>query len=381
MKQPPTLASLADPKGGAVSRYGSPHGRPKAARGFANIRRPGVTDMGAQKQPQIYVIHENDTWVEPLRAAFAELALPYAEWFIDEGTLDLTAIPPNGIFYNRMSASSHTRDHRYAAELTGGILAWLERHGRRVVNNSRALALEISKIAQYAELARHGIRVPRTVAAVGAKHIVEAARKMPGRFITKHNRAGKGLGVKLFDSVDALARHVQSEAFENSVDGITLIQEYIEAPEPFITRVEFVGAEFLYAVRVDTSLGFELCPADVCQIGDAFCPVGEIVPAQQPQTAPASTIPPRFRILKGFTHPIIERYRRFLVANGIGIAGIEFIVDKRGEVYTYDVNTNTNYNADAEREGGMFGMRAIARYLGRELSALNVERTVEALPA
>src|SRR5689334_19997492 len=296
--------------------------------------------MGAPKPPQIYVIHENDAWVEPLRSAFAELALPCAEWFIAEGTLDLAAIPPHGIFYNRMSASSHTRNHRYAAELTGGVLAWLERHGRHVVNNSRALALEISKIAQYAELARHGIRVPRTIAAVGSKHIVEAARAMPGRFITKHNRAGKGLGVKLFDSVDALARHVDSPEFENSVDGITLIQEYIEAPEPFITRVEFVGAEFLYAVRVDTSLGFELCPADVCQVGDAFCPAGEIGPAQQSPTAPASTIAPRFRILKGFNHPIIERYRRFLVANGIGIAGIEFIVDKRGEVYTYDVNTN-----------------------------------------
>jgi len=116
--------------------------------------------------PRIYVIHENDAWVEPLRAAFAELDLPYAEWFVADGTLDLGSVPPEGVFYNRMSASSHTRGHRYAAELTGGILAWLEAHGRRVINNGRALALEISKIAQYAELARRGIRVPYTIAAV-----------------------------------------------------------------------------------------------------------------------------------------------------------------------------------------------------------------------
>jgi hypothetical protein len=321
---------------------------------------------------RIYVLHENDAWVEPLRAAFAELALPYAEWFIDQGTLDLAATPPQGVFYNRMSASSHTRDHRYAAELTGGVLAWLERHGRRVINNGRALQLEISKIAQYAALARHGIRVPRTIAAVGAQHIVEAARAMPGRFITKHNRAGKGLGVKLFDHVDALARHVESDAFEPSVDGITLIQEYIEAPEPFITRVEFVGGEFLYAVRVDTSLGFELCPADVCQAGDAFCPVGE---------APSAPAAPRFRIVRGFVHPIVERYRRFLADNGIGIAGIEFIVDKQGDLYTYDVNTNTNYNGDAEQEAGLYGMRAIARYLGRELRALQGLRSPETASA
>jgi len=309
---------------------------------------------------KIYVIHENDAWVEPLRAAFDELGLPYAEWFLSEGTLDLSEAPPEGVFYNRMSASSHTRDHRYAAELTGGVLAWLESHGRRVVNDSRALSLEISKIAQYAELSKYGINTPRTIAAVGRKHIVEAARRMPGSFITKHNRAGKGLGVKLFHTVSALEEHVASPAFEDSVDGITLIQEYIRAPEPFITRVEFVGGEFLYAVRVDTTLGFELCPADVCQVGDAFCPVGE-------QPTPQA---PRFRIVKDFRHPIVERYKQLIADNGIGIAGIEFIQDAAGEIYTYDINTNTNYNGAAEADAGQYGMRAIARYLGEELARI-----------
>ena len=311
---------------------------------------------------RIYVIHENDAWVEPLRAAFAELDLPYAEWFIADGRLDLSTVPPRGVFYNRMSASSHTRGHRYAAELTGGVLAWLESHGRRVVNNSRALALEISKMAQYGALRREGIRVPHTVAAVGRDGIVAAAKSMRGRFITKHNRAGKGLGVRLFDGADALVRYVDSPAFQDSVDGVTLIQQYIAAPEPFITRVEFVGGEFLYAVRVDTSQGFELCPADVCQVDDAFCPVGDVAP-----TAAA----PRFEVIDRFTHPIVERYRRFLAANGIGIAGIEFIADPNGDLYTYDVNTNTNYNPAAEAAAGVSGMRTIAAYLGRELRALD----------
>ena len=188
--------------------------------------------------------------------------------------------------------------------------------------------------------------------------LVAAARGFSGRFITKHNRAGKGLGVHLFDDVDALQRYVDSAAFEDSVDGVTLIQQYIDAPDGSITRVEFVGGRFLYAVRVDASQGFELCPADACRVDDAFCPVGESGPA----------FAPRFRIIDRFSHPIVERYRRFLADNGIGIAGIEFIRDARGELYTYDVNTNTNYNADAEREAGVSGMRAIAAYLGAELA-------------
>src|SRR5260370_15502570 len=125
---------------------------------------------------KIYVIHENDAWVEPLRAAFSALDLPYEEWFVNEDSLDLSTSPPEGVFYNRMSASSHTRGHRYAPELTSGVLAWLEAHGRRVVNNSRALQLEINKLAQYGALALHGIRTPRTVAAVGREHLGASAK-------------------------------------------------------------------------------------------------------------------------------------------------------------------------------------------------------------
>jgi hypothetical protein len=306
---------------------------------------------------KVYVIHENDAWVEPLRAAFDDLGLEYDEWFLNEGVLDFSAQPPHGVFYNRMSASSHTRGHRYAAEYTSCVLPWLEMHGRRVVNNSKALRLEINKIAQYAALAEFGIRTPMTLAAVGREQIVDAAQAMRGSFITKHNRAGKGLGVRLFHDVKTLESYVKSSAFEPSVDGVTLVQEYIKAPEPFITRVEFVGGKFLYAVRVDTTLGFELCPADVCEIGDAMCPVGER-PSQEA---------PRFQVIEGFRSPLVERYQRFLVANGIEIAGVEFILDEGGTTYTYDVNTNTNYNSAAEDKAGVSGMRAIAEFLGREL--------------
>jgi hypothetical protein len=311
---------------------------------------------------KIYVIHENDAWVEPLRAAFAELRLPFSEWFTSEGVLDFSTPPPQGVFYNRMSASSHTRGHRYAPELTSGILAWLEAHDRRVINDSRALQLEINKLAQYGALRRHGIRTPRTVAAVGREHIVAAAKSFDGAFITKHNRAGKGLGVRLFQDTLQLDAYVRSDAFEDSVDGITLIQEYIRSPRQVITRVEFVGGKFLYAVEVDTSLGFEICPADVCQVGDAFCPTG---------TSPAAAAP-RFNIVKGFDHPVVGAYERFISANGIGIAGIEFIADAADRLYTYDVNTNTNYNAAAEGHAGLYGMKAIARYLGDELRRISL---------
>lgn len=301
---------------------------------------------------KIYIIHENDEWTAPLKRELSARGLPYEDWFLDEGRLDLSQPPAEGVFYNRMSASSHTRDHRFAPEYTAAVLAWLESHGRRVINSSRALQLEVSKVAQYSTLAAHGVLTPRTIAVVGKQELIAAARSFDGPFITKHNRAGKGLGVRLFQNTEELRNYVESEEFEEPIDGITLIQQYIKSPESYITRCEFVGGRFLYAVRVDTSDGFLLCPADECLEESGYCPA-----------EPTS----KFTIIEGFDDPIIQSYKRVLVANGVHIAGIEFIVDENGTKYTYDINTNTNYNSTAEARTGQSGMAAIASYLGEQL--------------
>jgi glutathione synthase/RimK-type ligase-like ATP-grasp enzyme len=309
---------------------------------------------------KIYVIHENNEWTQHLFNRLEELNLPYEDWHLKQGTVDLTSVPPEGIFYSRMSASSHTRGHRYAPELAHAYLAWLEFHGRTVINGSRALQLEVSKVRQYLELEKYGVKTPKTIVAVGKDEILKAAKNFEGqKFITKHNRAGKGLGVQLFTSVEALREYVESKIFEEPVDGITLIQEYIESPESYITRCEFVDGKFMYAVRVDTSEGFELCPADACRIDDLFCPVGE-----------ESSKPAKFEIQEGFDHPILETYEKVLAANGIQVAGIEFIKDKDGTIYTYDINTNTNYNSEAEAKSGKYGMLEVAKFLWRELEKL-----------
>src|SRR5712691_7098800 len=308
---------------------------------------------------QIHVIHENAAWLEPLSAALDRRALPWREWFLDRGVFDLSRPPPEGVFYNRMSASSHTRDHRYAAELTASVLAWLARHGRRIVNGPRALDLEISKARQYAALEAAGIATPKTALVAGRDQLVTAAREHFAvcPMILKPNRGGKGLGVRLFHTAEALAAYLDSADYEVPVDGLHLLQQYVRAPLPLITRAEFIGGRFLYAVEVDTSEGFELCPADACAIDDAFCPVGK-----EPRAM--------FTIIDDIDPGLKARYEAFRAANGIEVAGIEFIRDADGAVYTYDVNTNTNYNPDAEARAGHSAMTALARFLGAELARL-----------
>ncbi len=305
---------------------------------------------------KIYVIHENNEWTNHLTKRLDEEGLPYEEWFLGQGIVDLNEEPPEGVFYNRMSASSHTRGNRYSPELTDSVLTWLEQHNRLVINGTDALNLELSKVKQYMALEAAGIKTPKTLAAVGKEQIIEAAKKLnKPSFITKHNRAGKGLGVQLFHSIEALEQYVNGPEFEEPVDGTTLIQEYITSPDSSITRCEFVGGKFVYAVRVDTSEGFELCPADACRIDDLFCPVGE----QQEQ--------PKFQIIADFSEGIISQYENFLKNNGVKVAGIEFIRNEEGEIFTYDINTNTNYNSEAEEKYGKFGMQELAKYLGSQL--------------
>ena len=105
-----------------------------------------------------YIIHENSNWTIPLIHYLNSLNVPYEEWHMDRVDINTLEIPPKGVFYNRMSASSHTRGHRFAPEFTKVVLGWLESHDRRIINSSRALTLEISKNLQYLELEKEGIK-------------------------------------------------------------------------------------------------------------------------------------------------------------------------------------------------------------------------------
>jgi len=307
---------------------------------------------------KIYVIHENNDWVVPLRAAFKQLNLPYEEWFIDTLSLDLGEVPPEGVFYNRMSASSHTREHRFAPELTGNLLAWLQRHGRQVVNGRRALQLEVRKSEQYIALQEFDIPHPKTIIVNDLKllpNTVDQLNLYP--FMIKPNRGGKGTGVQLFQSKESLILTIENNELGESLDGIWLAQEYIQPADGRIVRTEFVGGKFLYAVSIDSSKGFQLCPADACNLEDTFSPVGESVNAS------------KFIILDQYENDELDKYARFLKANDIGVGAMEYVKNTNGIRMVYDVNTNTNYNSAAEAAFGnrKRGMFEIAKYLGEEL--------------
>lgn len=324
---------------------------------------PGSPGAPRKAVPElkVYVLHDNPDWYPPFAAAFDAEGVEHEQWLLGDGTLDLDGPPPPGVFWSRISASSHTRDRAFAKDHARAVLSWLESHGRRVVGGRRVIELEMSKAAQHAALRAAGFDVPRTIAVAGRDGLLRAARTLPAPFITKHNQGGKGLGVHRFDSVEAFAEHLDSADGAAPVDGITLLQEYVRPAEPYITRVEVVGGEYVYAITADIARGgFELCPADACAI-DAFCPAD----GSPSDSAAESAAPGLFALRAGFDdHPIIGRYLDFARRHGIEIAGFEFIESADGRLVTYDVNTNTNYNPDVEAVAPRSGPCQVARFLG-----------------
>ena len=300
------------------------------------------------------VLYENPAWIPPLREALEREGFRVRLVHVDEGIVDPATPPPEGIWINRISPSSHTRGHMHTVELARQLLYWLESHGRRVINGLSAFELEMSKLRQDLVLRRHGIRTPRTVLAVGTGRLLEAAASFDGPFITKHDQGGKGLGIRLFRDPAELAQHLAGGTFDAGPGARIILQQYIGAPEPFITRVEIVGGRFVLAMRSSTADGFELCPSDACNP----------MPARPERLGVGATG------LFGPSpitadDPLVQKYVRLCMEEAIEIAGIEFVEDAWGNRYTYDINGTTNYNQALGARIGVDGMREVARHARR----------------
>lgn len=334
----------------------------------------------------IYIIHENPDWIPPFREAFERAGVGFSEIILTQGGITLDSIPPNGVFWSRLSASSHTRDNVFSKEYGRALLAWLESYGRKVINGSNVLELEVSKIKQalllesFFKTGGYGFKTPKTLAVFGKASLLNAASSFAKKlgtksFITKHNQGGKGLGVRLFENIEEFRAYVESSEFELPIDGITLLQEYVESREAFITRCEFIGGKFHYAVRVDTSNGaFELCPADACQIDSS-----KRESTTRPALAGAACevgAGDKFSLRQEIdsTSPIVRCLEQFLAMHNIAVAGIEFIESISGDIVVYDINTNTNYNSTLESKirssGGVAAADRLVEFLSEQFRAI-----------
>ena len=321
-----------------------------------------------KNQLKSYIIHENEEWLIPLRKALNKFDVQYEEWLLNDMIINIDKTPPNGVFFSRMSASNYTRNHLHSNQSTNIILTWLENHNRRVINGTNVLKLEFSKVLQQLLLKKSGFKTPKTIVAVGTNRIKEAASNLNiYPMIVKPNQGGKGFGVKLINTINELDTMLKDNLITSSKDDTWLLQEKISTNDDFITRMEFVGGNFIYSLKVYSKNSFELCPADTCEIDfDEFCPVNEINDTKNSQ--------PSFFIDKKPDKELAKELTLFLKKHQIEVAGVEFIRNKDGVPIFYDINTNTNYNLNAEKQSinNKNGMEEIALFLKSELNKIKI---------
>ncbi len=293
----------------------------------------------------LYILHDNIEWIHDLCLLLTEKEVTYKLWFLDQASkhlsIDFSLPPPEGVYFNRISCSSHTRGNTYSVNFSQQVLQWLETYQRPVINGSTAFQIEISKTYQSILLAKHQIKSPMTWTCTYPESITKAANsleKFP--IIIKDNQGGSGSGVYKLDSFDKLEKHLEARVDKtSSPDGLTLVQEYIENPERKIYRVEFINYQYLYTLQVLVGDTFNLCPATSCQLEN--CPLKRSDAKQDGEY--------KFTIVQGVTPTwLLDKYADFAKSYGLEVVAFEYTMCSKGDYYTYDINCNTNYNSDAE---------------------------------
>lgn len=303
------------------------------------------------------VLYENEAWMAPLFGALDAAGAVYERVFANDLTFDPAGPSPHwSLALNKVSPSSYLRGHTASIAVARELLPYLEESGVPVVNGSRAFALETSKARQLLLLRRLGIRAPRARVITKPAQAAEAATSLDFPVIVKPNVGGSGALMRRFDSIDELA--ARTSEIDLGPDGTGLVQEFHDAEDGTIRRVEFLDGEYLYAIRItnDGAQDFNLCPADICQVPDPTDFDNCLVDAPSKKALRIEAFdPPR---------SMVDDVLRIGRAGGLDVGGVEYLVSARdGLPYVYDINALSNFVTDAEALVGFDPHARFARWL------------------
>ena len=304
----------------------------------------------------IAVLYENGAWMAPVFAALEDAGAPYERVFVNELSFDPAGTAPDwSLAVNKVSPSSYLRGHARSIAVARELLPFLEQRGVPVVNGSRAFALETSKARQLLLLRQLGIRAPAARVITDPAQAPTAARQVGFPVIVKPNVGGSGAHMRRFESFDQLDAAVPE--LDLGPDGTGLVQEFLESEDGTSRRVEFLDAEYLYAIRIaNAGQDFNLCPADICQVPDSATFDNCVVDAPAKKQLRIDAFePPR---------SIVDDVLRIARAGGLDVGGVEYLVAARdGLPYVYDVNALSNFVSDAPTLVGFDPHARFARWL------------------
>ena len=312
-------------------------------------------------RPDLVVIHEHPEWQKPLFAALEGRGLAYAAFDLKQAAFSNLESPSAKVYFNQASPSAYVRGNTRAVPLALAYMRTLERLGARVLNGADVFALELSKSAQATLLRTLGIDTPWSITFndVTALHAYADGIRWPA--ILKPDQGGSGARIHVVESL----AHVESIfAADPSVwlpDNLFLLQEYLpHDPEQGIVRLEFLGGDLLYAMRVKTHGRFNLCPSPVCnpEDGEGACEI----PAAQVLAPPVEFYP-----YLDVPSEAVETAKRIVRAARLDVGGIEYLETADGRRVFYDVNANSNLRPSVAAAFGLEPVERVVTFLETEI--------------
>jgi glutathione synthase/RimK-type ligase-like ATP-grasp enzyme len=308
----------------------------------------------------LIVIHEHPEWQKPLFAALRRRDVLFAAYDAKRNAFDPARLPRARLYFNQASPSAYIRGNARAVPLVLSFMRALETGGARVLNGSRAFALELSKGTQSALMFQLGVDNPRTVVFNDPATALDQW-KAGWPALLKPEQGGSGARMYLLQSPDEFLGLLRDRPDLWLPDNLLLLQEYLpHEPTRGIVRMEFLGGELLYAMRVVSHGAFNLCPSEICNpeggIG-GHCEVPTSAPVKPTEFYPYLEIPSE----------VVQIGKRLVAAGGLDVAGIEYL-EWNGRHVFYDINANSNLRKPIGEAFGFDPFEKVAEWLNSQIT-------------
>jgi len=311
------------------------------------------------KGPDLVVLHEHPEWQKPLFAALERRGIAFEPFDLKRAAFSNIDAPGARLYFNQASPSAYVRGNTRAVPLALAYMRSLERLGARVLNGADVFALELSKSAQATLLRSMGIDTPWSITFNEVSALRAHAEHIRWPAILKPDQGGSGARIHVVESLAHVEQILTADPGLWLPENLLLLQEYLpHDPDHGIIRLEFLGGELLYAMRVKTHGRFNLCPSPVCNPDDGggLCDVP--VEAAPVEFYPYPEVPP----------DAVETARRIVHAARLDVGGIEYLETPDGRRVFYDINANSNLRPSVAAAFGFDPFERVVTFLERELA-------------
>ncbi len=313
------------------------------------------------------VVYEHPQWQKPLFAALDARGIDYTTVDLKAGAFGDVDQPVARVYFNQASPSAYTRGNTRAVPYGLALLEALDADGVRVINGATAFRFELNKALQSRVLQRMGIDHPKTLVFNSVAALRSRAGELTFPAILKPNQGGSGARMFKVESIDEVGTILDGDPGLWAPDHVMLLQEYLphDALGSGIARMEFLGGELLYAMRVKSDGAFNLCPSEVCNPVD-----GSDGACALPEPGEVKSAPPTFHPFPDVPEEAVRIGKRICAAGQLDVAGIEYLETPDGRRVFYDINANSNLRGPIGEAMGFDPFERVVDFLEREIGQL-----------